>query len=199
MPVFTLAAQNAVKVSQLGVVTSLTQFARSIGSTLGVAVFGSLLTNRFAPAFQAALPAEVSGAVPADQLAQFQNPQALLNPQAADAMRQQLAVLGPQAGQIFDALFGAIRVGLVTALHDVFLLGAVLSALGVVTVLFLKELPLRKTYAPVATAEGAAETAAQVGHEALPSLPPLRPDDQPRAPVPLPIGEAAAQRRARGA
>src|SRR5438552_1037300 len=31
MPVFTLAAQNAVQMSQLGVVTSLTQFARSIG------------------------------------------------------------------------------------------------------------------------------------------------------------------------
>jgi EmrB/QacA subfamily drug resistance transporter len=200
MPVFTLAAQNAVKVSQLGVVTSLTQFARSIGSTLGVAVFGSLLTNRFAPALRAALPGEVSSVVPADRLAQFQNPQALLNPQAADAMRQQLAGLGPQAGQIFDALFGAIRVGLVTALHDVFLLGTVLSALGVLTVLFLKELPLRKTYAPVApTAEGPAATVAQVGHEALPSLPPLRPDDQPRAPMPLPIGEAAAQRRARGA
>jgi hypothetical protein len=111
-------------------------------------------------------------------------------------MRQQLAVLGPQAGQIFDALFGAIRVGLVTALHDVFLLGAMLSALGVVTVLFLKELPLRKTYAPVATtAEGAAETAAQVGHEALPSLPPLRPDDQPRAPTPLPIGRPPSAAR----
>ena len=30
------------------------------------------------------------------------------------------------------------------ALHDVFLLGAVLAALGIVTVLFLKELPLRR-------------------------------------------------------
>src|SRR6266571_536923 len=49
MPVFTLAAQNAVQMSQLGVVTSLTQFARSIGSTLGVAIFGTILTNRFAP------------------------------------------------------------------------------------------------------------------------------------------------------
>jgi hypothetical protein len=200
MPVFTLAAQNAVKMNQLGVVTSLTQFARSIGSTLGVAVFGSLLTNRFAPAFQAALAPDVGTTLPADQLAQFQNPQALLNPQAADAMRQQLAALGPQGDQIFNALFGAIRIGLVTALHDVFLLGTVLSALGVVTVLFLKELPLRKSYAPVAAPpEGTADTAAQVGDSALPSLPPLRPRDQPRTPTPLPVAEPAAQRRARRA
>src|SRR5207302_2145020 len=63
MPVFTLAAQNAVGMNQLGVVTSLTQFARSIGSTLGVAVFGSLLTNRFAPAFYAALPDSVKSVI----------------------------------------------------------------------------------------------------------------------------------------
>jgi hypothetical protein len=137
--------------------------------------------------------------LPPERLAQFQNPQALLNPQAADAMRQQLASLGPQSGQIFDLLFGAIRIGLVTALHDVFLLGAVLSALGVVTVLFLKELPLRKSYTTATGADRPSDTAAQVGHEAIPSLPPLRPDDQRRVPTPLPVGEAAAQRRARGA
>src|SRR5256885_9368444 len=75
MPVFTLAAQNAVKMNQLGVVTSLTQFARSIGSTLGVAVFGSLLTNEFVPAFRSAIPPDVQAVVPPDRLAGRQNPQ----------------------------------------------------------------------------------------------------------------------------
>src|SRR5439155_11682267 len=63
MPVFTLAAQNAVSMSQLGVVTSLTQFARSIGSTLGAAISGTALTNRFAPAVVAALPPDVRAAL----------------------------------------------------------------------------------------------------------------------------------------
>jgi EmrB/QacA subfamily drug resistance transporter len=199
MPVFTLAAQNAVKMSQLGVVTSLTQFARSIGSTLGVAIFGTILTNRFAPAVLTALPPQVNAALPTDRLAEFLNPQALLNPQAADMMRQQFLALGPQGAQIYDALLSAIKLALVTALHDVFLLGAILSACGVVTVMFLKELPLRKSYAPVA--EGASETAAQVGHDAYPSLPPLKPEDQSapvRQPVSLPVAEASGQRR-RGA
>jgi MFS family permease len=179
MPVFTLAAQNAVSMGQLGVVTALTQFSRSIGSTLGVAVFGSLLTNRFAPAFESALPSDVDTVIPPDRLAAFENPQALLNPAAADALRQQLATLGPQGALVFDQLFGAIRVGLVTSLHDVFLLGAALSALGLLIVLFLKELPLRKSYgaAPAQAVDGAS-TAAQVGHTAQPSLPPLRPSDQ---------------------
>ena len=194
MPVFTLAAQNAVKISQLGVVTSLTQFARSIGSTIGVAVFGSLLTNRFAPAFQAGLPPDITATVPPDRLSQLQNPQALLNPQAAEAIRQQFATLGPQGVQVYEALLGAIRNGLVVALHDVFLLGAVLTALGLVTVLFLEEVPLRKSYgpAPAAAPQGAAEAAAQVGDTAAPSLPPLRPEDQLS---PVRVAGPAASRR----
>ncbi|HLZ25802.1 MAG TPA: MDR family MFS transporter [Chloroflexota bacterium] len=185
MPVFTLAAQNAVKMSQLGVVTSLVQFARSIGATIGVAIFGSLLTNRFAPAFQSALSPDVRTVVPPDRLAQFQNPQALLNPQAAEAMRQSLLQLGPQGAQVYGELFAAIKIALVAALHDVFLLGAVLAALGVVTVLFMRELPLRKSYGPSPTAD----SAAQVGHAAQPSLPRLRPEDQPSRgePRPLPV------------
>jgi EmrB/QacA subfamily drug resistance transporter len=175
MPVFTLAAQNAVKMSQLGVVTSLTQFARSIGATIGVAIFGSLLTNRFAPAFQAALSPDVRSVVPPDMLAQFQNPQALLNPQAAETMQETVLQLGPQGAQVYAELFAAIKIALVAALHDVFLLGAILAALGVVTVLFMRELPLRKSYGPPPTAD----SAAQVGHDALPCLPQLRPEDQP--------------------
>ncbi|HEX8968656.1 MAG TPA: MDR family MFS transporter [Chloroflexota bacterium] len=178
MPVFTLASQNAVKVSQLGVVTSLTQFARSIGSTLGVAVFGSLLTNQFAPAFQAALPADVKAVVPPAILAEFDNPQVLLNPQVADVVRQQLASFGQQAGPIFDALSGAIKLGLVSGLHDVFLLGAVLACVGIFTVLFLQELPLRKTFGPPQPAvDPATDTAARVGQDGVPSLPPLHADD----------------------
>jgi EmrB/QacA subfamily drug resistance transporter len=186
MPVFTLAAQNAVSMSQLGVVTSLTQFARSIGSTLGVAIFGTVLTNRFAPGVLAALPPEVRAALPGDRLAQFLNPQALLNPQAADVMRQQLLVVGPQGAQIYDVLLQSIKLALVSALHDVFLLGSVLSVCGVLTVLFLKELPLRKTYGPP-LAEATSETAAQVGHDARPSLPPLKPEDQTPPPARQPM------------
>jgi hypothetical protein len=78
---------------------------------------------------------------------------------------------------LYDALYGAIRVGLVAALHDVFLLGALLGVLGVITVLFLQEIPLRKSYAPAAPSD----SAAQVGHEAFPSLPTLKPEDQPEA------------------
>ena len=41
---FSIAIQNAMPINQLGVVTSSSQFFRQIGSTMGVAIFGTLLT-----------------------------------------------------------------------------------------------------------------------------------------------------------
>ena len=184
MPVFTLAAQNAVKMNQLGVVTAVTQFARSIGSTLGVALFGSLLINDFGPAFRSALPPTVTSVVPPEQLAQLQNPQVLLNPQLADSLHAQFALLGPQGDQLFAAVFGAVKIGLVGSLHDVFLLGCAIGALGLLSVLFLPEVALRKTFAPTTIEEKPLPVAAaQVGADAFPSLTPLRPEDQPAAAV----------------
>ena len=46
--VFNLAAQNAVERRQLGVATSAGQFFRQVGSTVGVAVFGAVLTHNLA-------------------------------------------------------------------------------------------------------------------------------------------------------
>ena len=45
MPVLTIAIQNEFKQSQLGVATSSVQMFRGLGSTIGIAVFGALLTS----------------------------------------------------------------------------------------------------------------------------------------------------------
>jgi hypothetical protein len=45
---FTLAVQSAVPHARVGVATASAQFFRQIGSTVGVAVFGALLTNHLA-------------------------------------------------------------------------------------------------------------------------------------------------------
>jgi EmrB/QacA subfamily drug resistance transporter len=143
MPVFTLTTQSAVRLDQIGVATSLTQFARSIGGTLGAAIFGSLLINRFQPALEQAMPPQLAS-LPADRMAQLQNPMALLNPQSAATIRDGLAQLGPQGLQLYDSLLGAIRIALASSLHDVFLLAAFVGVVGVINVLFLREVPLRR-------------------------------------------------------
>jgi EmrB/QacA subfamily drug resistance transporter len=157
MPVFTIAAQNAVSFNQLGVVTAVTQFARSIGGTLGAALFGSLLVNRFGSALQEALPPAAAAVIPAEQLARIQNPQVLLNPQISASIRDGLSAAGPQAAQAYDALIEAIRLALATSLHETFLGGAVIVGLGALVVIALKEIPLRKSFgdAPGAGAPGA--------------------------------------------
>jgi EmrB/QacA subfamily drug resistance transporter len=47
---YSLAVQNAVQPQEIGVATSTSQFFRQIGSTIGAAVFGTLLTNNLAGA-----------------------------------------------------------------------------------------------------------------------------------------------------
>jgi EmrB/QacA subfamily drug resistance transporter len=164
MPVFTLTTQSAVRMDQIGVATSLTQFSRSIGGTLGAAIFGSLLINRFQPALEQALPPQLA-ALPPERMAQLQNPMALLNPQAAAVIRDGLAQLGPQGVQLYDGMLGAIKIALASSLHDVFLASAAIAVLGVVNALFMREVPLRRGPAKrpatvVATMEPAVEVAA---------------------------------------
>jgi MFS family permease len=145
MPLFTLVVQNSVPYHRLGVATSVTQFFRSIGGTLGAAVFGSVMTNRFAAALGAALPADVRAVIPPGQLAQFQNPQALLNPEAGARLQALFASLGPQGQDLLASFTLAIRESLAFALHDVFLAGALIVGLSFISVIFLPEVPLRKS------------------------------------------------------
>jgi hypothetical protein len=49
LPIFSLAVQNAVPPSQAGVATATIQFVRSLGGSLGAAIFGAVLSNRYAP------------------------------------------------------------------------------------------------------------------------------------------------------
>ncbi len=54
---FTLAIQNSVSAQQLGIATSSSQFFRQIGSTIGAAIFGTLLLNNLHTELPRALPA----------------------------------------------------------------------------------------------------------------------------------------------
>ena len=69
MSLFTIVVQNAFPMRQLGEVTASITFFRSIGSTIGVAVLGSAMTNQFQSALGRNMPAALTRAVPPDQLA----------------------------------------------------------------------------------------------------------------------------------
>src|SRR5580765_6140297 len=58
-PVYTLAVQNVAPRRQMGAATSSTIFFRSIGSTVGVAAFGSIMLTRYHTSFAQSMPAHV--------------------------------------------------------------------------------------------------------------------------------------------
>jgi EmrB/QacA subfamily drug resistance transporter len=153
MSLFTIVVQNAFPYRQLGEVTASLTFFRSIGSTMGVAVMGTIMTNEFQNALQSNIPAILKRLVPADRLAQLENPQLLLAPDVVAKIQHSFAALGPQGLIIFKQLIEAIQKSLSTAITSVFFLGFILMVLGFITVPFLREIPLRKSHtAPVAEA-----------------------------------------------
>jgi EmrB/QacA subfamily drug resistance transporter len=111
-----LATQNSVGRNQLGIATSLTQFSRSIGGTVGVAVMGTMLAVGLA-SHQAEIQ-QASGLPEAEVAAIVHNPSPLIEQTAR-------AALPP-------ALLHSMEGALAQALHNVFIVGAVFSALALV-------------------------------------------------------------------
>src|SRR6476659_1792123 len=69
-PVYTLAVQNVAPRERMGAATSSTIFFRSIGSTVGVAAFGSVMLTQYHEEFRRSMPA----GVPPAALPYFENP-----------------------------------------------------------------------------------------------------------------------------
>ena len=135
-PVYTVAVQNSAPREHMGAATASTAFFRSIGATLGVAVFGSILLNGFHREFAASVPA----GTPQIALAPFDNP--LMLP----AIRPQLEVaFGKYPGglALLQTLFDNVRTALIHGLHRIFVASAIIMALSIVLHLLLKDVRLK--------------------------------------------------------
>ena len=167
MPLYTLIVQNDFPIQRVGVVTSSLTFFRSIGSTVGVAVLGTVVNSQFqsriGPELRNALSTaplpggpSAGGGAPSDpsvvdrlvQGLSNVNPQALLSPEGAAQLKEQLIGLGvPQqfADTVTQAVFTALKPALFGGINEAFLIGAILLATTLVAVFFLREIPLRKS------------------------------------------------------
>jgi len=115
--VLVLIVQNTSNFEDLGVATSGVTFFRTIGSSFGAAIFGSLFSNFLKDRIG---PALAAGGVPASAVA---SPEAL--------HRQPHSVAAPIVAAYADSL------------TQVFLCAAPVALLGFVLALFLREVPLR--------------------------------------------------------
>jgi EmrB/QacA subfamily drug resistance transporter len=147
-PTLTLSYQSAVDFSQLGVATSLNQFCRSMGGTLGSAVFGSILILRFVTGLNASVPPPVANWLDTPTGAGLRDPQSVLNPNAAAALRDQLAIAFPSSPEFSDLMLKAIQDSLASALHLVFFIGALVMVCGLIGSILWKEIPMRRVSRP---------------------------------------------------
>jgi len=147
-PVYTLAVQNVAPRERMGAATSSTIFFRSIGSTVGVAAFGTVMLSRYHEEFTKTIPA----LVPPVARPYFENPLLLMQvrPQLEQAFRSR----GGSA--LLDKLMLGVRMALLHGLQEIFFWSAVIMSAAVLLHLVLKREPLR-TRAPV---DGAAAAVA---------------------------------------
>jgi EmrB/QacA subfamily drug resistance transporter len=135
-PVYALVVQNAAPRGQLGAATATSQFFRSIGSTIGVAVFGTLLLGIYHQRLATALPADT----PAHVRALVDNPLQMNGERGAVARELGTA---PQGVRMDAAVTAAVRSSLAAGMQRIFDLAALVMAVSVVLNIFLPELPLR--------------------------------------------------------
>jgi EmrB/QacA subfamily drug resistance transporter len=137
MPVFTLTIQNAAPPNMIGAATALSQFCRSIGATVGAAVMGAILHMRYMESLKGAV---VSRAVPEEIASALANPARMIE---IKMILVQNYGESPAGRETVGYLIDHIKNSLVFALHGVFLLGAIIACLGLITNFFVVERKLR--------------------------------------------------------
>ena len=121
MQVMTLAVQNSVDRRDLGTATSVVIFFRTIGSSLGAAIFGAILTSRLTHHLRETVPAGLNLHLTAQNLS--------------------------AAPKVLNALPAAVHQGILEAFarsfHDVFLFGIPFALAAFLVSLMLRETPLK--------------------------------------------------------
>src|SRR5690625_4832857 len=105
MSTYVLVVQNTARPADLGIATSATQFFRSAGATVGIALFGTIWTSRVGEKVTGHMPAGLEQEMPAGDI----DVGSVLDPAALAELPGPVEV--------------AIRQGLADALHDVFIIG----------------------------------------------------------------------------
>lgn len=126
MPISTIAIQESIDYRDLGAGISSVQFFRSIGSTVGVAIIGSVVTTGYVNNINAAPGV---AALPASLVAAVQEPQNLLNKELAASLP--------------NNIIGAVQQALSDAVHAGFLIVLAVSLLTLLVTLFIPPLRIK--------------------------------------------------------
>ncbi|WP_371598985.1 MDR family MFS transporter [Streptomyces sp. NBC_00564] len=137
MQITMLVAQNSVEMKDMGVASSTSTLARTLGSSFGVAIMGALFNNRVQHEM-----AERAGAIGSK-----------VTEQSAQLDAASLAKLPAPARE-------AYQYAVSSGTHSAFLLGAVVAVVALAAAVFVKEVPLKGAGSSKPAEEGAAGDAA---------------------------------------
>lgn len=150
MPLFNLVVQNAFPQKMLGVVSSSVQLFRGIGSTIGVAVMGTLLNHTLANKITQLSSNDFAKQMQSQHTEINANTlQQILSSEGQAGITAKIAKL-PEAAQAgatesFNEFVHAGQAAISAAITHVFFVGALVLIVACIAVFFLKEVPLRKT------------------------------------------------------
>ncbi|MDB5186385.1 MAG: transporter [Candidatus Saccharibacteria bacterium] len=129
MQVMTLAVQNSVTRRDMGAATATVTFFRSIGGSLGAAIFGAIMVSRLTVHLTELLPKGVGGSIPVSM-------------EGIQSGAVNLHSLPPSVAHDIGLAF-------VNTFHDMFLIAVPFALLAFVMALFLREAPLRTSHEPI--------------------------------------------------
>ena len=143
MQTIVIALQNSVEFRDMGVATSANTFFRSIGATMGVALFGTVYASRLAHN----IPIEI-------EKLRASNPAALVGatPEKFEALKDNTAVLQTFTPELQAGIINAF----VNSFHVVFLTSVPITIVGFFIAFMLRETPLRTGVGHQAAKEEAA-------------------------------------------
>ncbi|AKM80481.1 TPA: MFS transporter [Candidatus Saccharibacteria bacterium] len=163
MPVMNLAVQNEFKQHELGVATSSNQLFRSLGSTIGVALFGAVLTSGIATHLtdvgQDAYIQSLKSSPAAKQLGDLTDSNTLLalnmpdtKAKITEQFQKSIAPLPAPLQETASKQFNENQANFASSvthafsdsLRSIFMTSAVLMAVASVLVFLIKERPLHK-------------------------------------------------------
>ncbi|HET7724511.1 MAG TPA: MDR family MFS transporter [Propionibacteriaceae bacterium] len=149
MQPLTLAVQSAVAPREIGMATSAATFFRQMGGTLGVAVFLSLLFNTLGDNIKQAF---IDASKTPEFLSAVRDPSVLANPVNATFVKalttgdtSALSAVSSDSsiiGKLDPRLAHPFKVGFSHSMDLVFLVGAIVCAIGFVVLLFMPKITL---------------------------------------------------------
>jgi MFS family permease len=162
MSLFTIIVQNAFSRNMLGQVTSSLTFFRSLGSSIGVAVLGAIVTNDYSSRVASSIPAALAPYVDASKLSNQSTASKALDVSAA------VAQLGPQQFQVLALQLAAnVKDAFSSSVTLAFTIGTGMLVLALIATLFLREIPLAGRSPAASVGSEVSEAAPETVPEAL--------------------------------